>query len=84
MADNETSTRRIAESVLAAVAMAVITWMWKRSAVGSVCIFFAAGCLYYLIRSARRSGNPRSFWVASIPYLLTGAVLAVVLIVLFP
>jgi hypothetical protein len=80
MAGKPSPAQRIAESVIAAVAVAAITGLWKRSVVGSLCMFFAGGCAYYLIRSSLKTGNPRGFWIAAIPYLAAGIVLGVVLI----
>ncbi|MFI5692166.1 hypothetical protein ACIA58_10030 [Kribbella sp. NPDC051586] len=84
MADQQNSTSRIVESVVAAIILAAVTWAWKRSAVGTLCMFVAAGCVYYLIRGARESGNSKAFWRAGIPYFVVGLFAAVVLILLFP
>ncbi|MET9317091.1 hypothetical protein ABZX12_35175 [Kribbella sp. NPDC003505] len=84
MADQQNSASRIAESVIAAVILAIVTWAWKRDVVGTLCMFVAAGCAYYMIRGARKSGNSKAYWRGMVPYLLGGVVLAVVLILLFP
>jgi hypothetical protein len=84
VADQQNSASRIAESVIAAIILAAITWAWKRSVVGTFCMFVAAGCAYYVIRGARQSGNSKAYWRASVPYFLGGILLAVVLIILFP
>ena len=63
---------------------AAVTWAWKRDVVGTLCMFVAVGCAYYVIRGARKSGNSKAYWRAAVPYFLVGVFLAVVLILLFP
>jgi len=84
VADQQNSAGRIAESVIAAIILAAITWAWKRSVVGTLCMFVAVGCAYYVIRGARASVNSKAYWRAVAPYFLVGVVLAIVLIILFP
>ncbi|WP_405070792.1 hypothetical protein OG558_14815 [Kribbella sp. NBC_01510] len=84
MADQQNSASRIAESVIAAIILAAVTWAWKRDVVGTLCMFVAVGCAYYVIRGARKSGNSMAYWRAAVPYFLVGVFLAVVLILLFP
>ena len=84
VADQQNSASRIAESVIAALILAIDTWAWKRDVVGTLCMFVAVGCGYYVIRGARKSGNSKAYWRAAVPYFLGGVVLAVILIILFP